>query len=223
MATTLEDFVAKLHSEGVATGRAEAERLVEEARRAAKSIRQEAEAEGREILARAESLAAAERSRTETELRLAVRDVLLELRAALTRCMDAVVKRGLQPPLGNPGVLTDLLVVLVQEYARADAAGDRHIEIRIPEELAEEVSGRLLQELGRSAVGSAVGVDVRGALCDAGLEYRVHGAQVDVTLDAVADQVRELVRPELWRILEEAARLPAPPEPAVPAEPIGAG
>jgi vacuolar-type H+-ATPase subunit E/Vma4 len=228
MATTLEDFVAKLHSDGVATGRAEAERLVADARRQAETIVWDAEAAAREVIARAESQAAAERSRAETELNLAVRDVLLGLRATLTRCMVAVVRRGLAAPLRDPRVLTDLLTVLVREYARADAAGDRHIEIHVPEELVADVSTLLLEELGRSADEAGNGVDVRGGLCGSGFEYRVRGAKVDVTLDAVVAQVRELVRPELWRLLDEAARAPGagspgPAEPAAPSHPIGVG
>jgi vacuolar-type H+-ATPase subunit E/Vma4 len=196
----------------VVTGRAEAARLLDEARLEAESIRRGAEAEAREIVTRAEAVAAAERDRAETELRLAVRDVLLGLRATLTRCLQSVVRHGLGPRLRDPSVLTQLLGTLVREYAAADAAGGRHIEIRVPDALAAEVSALLLEELGRSSHGEG-DVDVQGALGDAGFEYRIRGAQVDMTLDAVVEQVRELVRPELWRVLAEAAEAAETEEP----------
>jgi vacuolar-type H+-ATPase subunit E/Vma4 len=217
MATTLEDFVAKLHSEGVATGRAEAERLIEEARRQGESIRREAEAQAHAIVAEARSEAAEERARTDVELKLAARDALLSLQAALTRCMDAVLRQELRAPLRDPDVMAGLIEHLVAAYARSDAAGDRHIEVHVPEDLLEQVRDRVTHKLARFASGDH-GLDVRGTLCDAGFEYRVGGGKVDMGLDAVAEQVRALVRPRLAEILASAAgELPADrPDPAPP-------
>jgi V/A-type H+/Na+-transporting ATPase subunit E len=204
MATTLEDFVAKLHSEGVATGRAEAERLLAVARQEADSIRRAAESEAAEIVKRARSDAAAEKARTETDLRLAVRDALLGLRSALTNCLDAVVRRSLAEPLRDDSVVVELVTQVVREYARAEASGARHIEIRVPEQLVERVRERVLGDLASSSAAVGLGVDVRGSLCDSGFEYRLAGATVDVGMDAVAERVRELVRPALWELLDEA-------------------
>jgi V/A-type H+/Na+-transporting ATPase subunit E len=224
MATTLEDFVAKLHAEGVASGRAEAEQIIAEARRAADAIRREAEDQARLVVERAEQEAATRRARAETELTLAARDTLLALRSALGRCLDALLRRTLAPPLRDPGLLAELLSLLVREYARADAAGARHIEIQVPHELAARLELRALHELARSAQAGTMTVDVRGSLCDAGFEYRIAGGKVEVTLDAVVERVREVVRPGLWGLLDEAALMARTAlTEEEPAQPVAAG
>lgn len=223
MATTLEDFVAKLHADGVASGRAEADRLIEEAHREAESIRLEAEARAREIVARAGSEAAASRERAEAELGLAVRDALLGLRAVLTRCMQAVVSRALEPRLRDDAVLTELLAILVREYARADGSGERHIRVRVPQDVVARLDVWALQELGRAAASPGIGVDVEGGLADAGFEYRIAGTKVDMSMEAVVEQVRELVRPGLWRLLDDAAHATGAMTPVEHAAPAGRG
>jgi V/A-type H+/Na+-transporting ATPase subunit E len=204
MPTTLEDFVAKLHAEGVATGRAEAARLVEEARQEAALVRREAELEAAAMVAQAESEAERIRERSESELRLAARDAVLGLRASLTRSLESILRRAIDPLLADPVVLTELVTLLVQEYARADAAGARRIEIQVPDRLRERVEGWSLQALAASLSGPAPGVDVRGGLAETGFEYRLDGSRVEVTVDAVVEVVRELVRPALWAVLERS-------------------
>jgi V/A-type H+/Na+-transporting ATPase subunit E len=218
MAPDLEGFVAKLHADGVAAGRAEAERLVEAARVEAAELRRQA-AEGAEaILAAADVEARRVAERTRAELRLAARDTLLSLRAALTRALEAVVRRALEPPLRDPAVLETLLAHLVTEYARADAAGVRRIEIRVEGPLAERVRTATLQELARGLSGGKVDVDVEGILTEAGFVYRVDGAHVDMTLASVADVVRDVVRPGLQHMLDAVAL-----EPPTAAAPAGTG
>jgi V/A-type H+/Na+-transporting ATPase subunit E len=205
MATTLEDFVAQLHTDGVESGRIEAEKLVEEARRQADAVRRGAEEQARSLVAEAEAKAELLVLQAHTELRLAARDTLLQLRASLTDALDAILKQALTPTLTDPANLAQLLKEVVVQYARGDAVGERHIVIDVPEHLSDGLGEWLMQELGRSVEGKETFVDVRGVLSEAGFEYRVSGGKVDMTLGAVADVLRDMVRPRLWEVLASEA------------------
>jgi hypothetical protein len=204
MPTTLEDFVAKLHTDGVESGRAAGERLLATAAQEADRVRLEAEAEAQELVRAAEAQARQLLGRAEAELRLAARDALLQLRATLTAGLEAVLKRGTLPLLNDPSILQELLTVLVREYAAADAAGELHIVMDVPEHLVERLELWSLRELAQSLAGGEARVDVRGLLSEAGVEYRVAGTSVDMTVAAVAAVLRDLVRPALWQVLDAA-------------------
>jgi V/A-type H+/Na+-transporting ATPase subunit E len=205
MATTLEEFVAQLHTDGVESGRIEAEKLVEEARRHADALRREAAEKARAVVAEAEAHAALLKMQAGTELRLASRDTLLQLRESLTVALDGILKQALAPQLTDAGVLAPLLREVVVQYARGDAAGERHIVIDVPDHLSDDLGAWLMQELGRSVEGHETYIDVRGILSEAGFEYRVSGGKVDMTLNAVADVLRAMVRPRLWEVLASVA------------------
>lgn len=205
MATKLEEFVARLHADGVEAGRAEAEQLLDAARLRAQSIVAEAEACAAELVASAESRAAEVASQRESELRLAARDAVLGLRSALSTSLEALLRREAGAALEDPAVVTALVKAVVLEYARADAGGKRRIEIVVPAELREAVESALLSELASSAVGRSVVVDVKGGLSEAGFEYRVgEGGTVEMTTEAVLEVLKPLLRPALHQVLNGA-------------------
>jgi vacuolar-type H+-ATPase subunit E/Vma4 len=205
MATTLQDFVAKLHADGVEAGRAEADRLLEDARRRAEAIRREAEEQAASVLAEAEAKANLLRLQAGTELRLAARDTLLQLRASLTTALESILRRAVRPVLLDGALLPELVRDVIVQYARADAVGERRIVVDVPEHLADGLADWLLQELGRSVEGRETLVDVRGILSEAGFEYRVDGSTIDMTLAAVVEALRSTVRPRLWEVLSSEA------------------
>jgi hypothetical protein len=218
MATRLEDFVARLHADGVEAGRTEAERLIQDARLAADQLRRQADAAARETVARAEEQAAALRQQAETELRLAARDAVLQLRAVLAGSLESILRRAYAPVLSDPDLLGELLRVVVAEYALADARGERHIEIDVPESVVDGVAAWGLHELAQSVAGRGALVDVRGRLAGAGFEYRVSGSgSVEVTPASVVDLLRDMIRPRLGQLLDEAMREEHAEPAAVPA------
>lgn len=212
MSTALEELVAKLHAEGVESGRAEARRLVEEARREAEAVRRRAEEEAAAIVAGARGEAAALRERTETELRLAARDAVVGLRASLARSLESVLRHGGTPVLSDAGVVRELLTAVVGEHARAEASGARRLEIRVPEALRERLEEWSLGELAALVREGGLEVDVRGGVEGCGFEYRVGATSVEVTVDSVVELLRELVRPGLLAALQDGVGADGAPD-----------
>jgi V/A-type H+/Na+-transporting ATPase subunit E len=206
MVTKLEDFVARLHADGIESGRAEAERLIGEAHARADAIVAEAEARAAEKLAEAAARVEAMFAQGESEVGLAARDAVLNLHSTLTASLEALLRYDVKAALDDPVVVTDLVKSVVLQYARADARGVRRIKVDVPEELRRPVEAALLRELARGTSGESTRIDVTGSLSEAGFEYRVgDGGTVEVTTEAVLDVLKSLMRPSLHRILNGTA------------------
>lgn len=202
---SLEAFVAQLHDEGVEAGRAEAERLVREAREQATAIVREARARADALLAEAEEGARRAEARGRDELELAARDAVLELQAALAETLTRVWSRGVAAELRDPEVLTALLREVVRAYAAGDAVG-RPTEVRVPGRLARDVEAWWSRELA-DALESTASVTADPVL-DAGFEYRIGGGAVEVTVESVVEKLMQSVQPRLREILTRGSETP---------------
>lgn len=199
--TTLESFVAKLQAEGVEAGRREAERLTAEAEREAREIVRKARVQAERLESEAASRAEAELERGRAELRLAFRDTMLELQAALRRALDGVLAGAADDAMRDPSFVADLIREAVAAYARSDAEGVE--EVRMSAESLE----RLEQWAGAELAG-LLGEDaalVSGPLADAGFEFRVGGGTVEVTVEAVTAKLLELVTPYLRDVVASSS------------------
>jgi len=204
MAQTLESFVAKLQAEGVQAGEEEARRIRGDAEREAAATAERARQQAAGIVAGAERQAAEIVARGRTQLDLAARDTVLRLRDALNRALAAVVARGSEAQLRDPAFLKGLLRDLVMLYARRDAAGGTEVSVNVAPEVQGELAEWAMGEL-RSGAGSAgVSLDLAANLGQAGFEYTVKGATVEVTQASVAAMLSDLVGPELRATIDRA-------------------
>jgi vacuolar-type H+-ATPase subunit E/Vma4 len=205
MAETIESFVAKLQSEGVKAGEDAARRIRGEAEREAEAIAERARQQAATVVADAERQASEIVARGKTQLDLAARDTALRLRDALNRALGAVVARGSEARLKDTGFLKDLLRDLVLLYAQRDAVGGTDIKVNIAPEVRAVLADWAMGEL-RSGPGAATGVslDLTSTLKQAGFEYTVDGATIEVTLASVAAMLSELVGPELRATIDRA-------------------
>ena len=219
--STLESFVARLHDEGVEAGRQEAERLVREARLEADRIVEQARKEAERLSADAEARAAEELSRGRAELEMAARDAVLELSEVLAGGLGALLARSVEEELRDPDFLRSLLKEAVGAYARADAEGQRPIEVRVPAELEDQLESWAFGELARGIRGGPAGPDGEGGagaadgtnrvelsatLERAGFEYRAVDGTVEVDVAAAVDLLLGLLTPRLRKTIEEGVR-----------------
>jgi vacuolar-type H+-ATPase subunit E/Vma4 len=205
MAETIESFVARLREEGVQAGRREAEKQLAEARREADAILADARARAAKIVGEAQAQAEATLARSRTDLELAARDVALRLREALGRAVGACVAAGARQQLSDPRFLGNLLYELVMQYAQADIEGKTTIRINVSPETRQKLAEWALEILHKPEL-HRVTVDLQGTLADAGFEYSVDGASVEVTVASVVEALSELVNPSLREILRRAMR-----------------
>ena len=204
MAETIEAFVAKLQAEGVQAGQRAAEQLQAEARRKADEIVRQAKAKARQIVAEAEARREATLAKSRTELQLAARDTVLRLRDALSRAMQAVLSRRTGEALKDAEFLRRVVHDVVMLYVQSDIERQTTVKINVPPEMKEQFAHWLLEELVHKTNGQSF--DLKGTLAEAGFEYEVDGATVEVTQRSVVEALSDLVGPALREVLDEAVR-----------------
>ena len=204
MADTIESFVAKLQSEGVDAGNQEAEKIRAEADRHGRQTLDQAREEAARIVEEAQAQAQALLERAETELSLAARDAATKLRDALNKALQAVIRHGAQGVLEDADFLSKLLHDLVVVYARAEHDSTATATINVQAETREKLTQWALHELKTRAEDANLAIDLKGSLDQAGFEYRIEGATVEVTLDSVVEVLSEMVGAQLREILDEA-------------------
>ena len=204
MADTIESFVAKLQSEGVDAGNQEAEKIRAEADRHAEQTRAQATQEAERLVEEAKAQAEALLERAKNELSLAARDAATKLRDALNKGLQAILRHGAQAVLEDVDFLSKLLHDLVVVYARAEHDSTTVATINVQAETREKLTQWALKELKTRAEDANLTIDLKGSLDQAGFEYRLEGATVEVTLDSVVEVLSEMVGAQLREILDEA-------------------
>jgi len=206
MAETIESFVAKLQAEGVEIGQQAAEKIRADATREAAEIIADARRQGQEIVSDAQREAQSILARARTDMELAARDTILNLRDALSRLLSAVLAREVGAKLNDGEFLGKLLHDLVVQYAQADAAHCGQFEVNVSHEVQKKLTDCAIHEMiDRSADTGSASIDVKAALSGAGFEYKVSGPTVEVTVESVVSALAEIVAPELRELLDRAS------------------
>ena len=206
MADTIETFVAKLQQEGVQAGKDAAEKLQTEAQAQAENIIADAEAKAKQIIANAEGEGESILARSKTELQLAARDTVAQLRQTLTDSLNAIIAEGTKSTLSDLDFLGKTLHQIVLLYAKANLERKLHVEINVPSEIQDDLKTWALNELGKEAMAELrPSMDLRGRLRQVGFEYTVQEqGTVEVTQDSVVETLANLITPALREILKKA-------------------
>ncbi len=207
MVDTIETFVAKLQQDGVQAGQAVAEKLRADADAQGQQIIADAQAQAKQIIADAQAQGASIIARSQTELQLAARDTVAQLRQTLSDSLNAVIAAGAKTTLSDLDFLGKTLHEIVLLYAKANLERKLHININVPGDIRDSLRDWALSELGKDAVAELrPSLDLRGKLRQVGFEYSVENeGTVEVTLDSVVETISKLVTPALREILEKAA------------------
>ena len=206
MAETIESFVAKLQSEGVDAGRKQAEKIAAEAQLQADQIISDARKQAEKIISDAQADAANIRTRSQSELELAARDIVLRLRESLSKALTAVLAAGAKAKLEDVEFLGKTLHELIKMYAQSSLTSTEQVNINVPQEMRGKLVDWALNELGKAAVeGKHPALDLQGSLAEAGFTYGIDGATVEVTLSSVSEALCEMIEPSLHEMVIKAA------------------
>lgn len=208
MAGNIEAFVAKLQEEGIQAGQQAAEKLKADAQSQAEKIIADAKKQAEDITSQAKKQAEDTLSRSQVELNLAARDALLRLREILGRALGAILARGARVKLEDTEFIGTILHELILAYAKSDIEGKIAMNIDVAPEMRQKLVDWALREIGQDAIDQTrkgVSLDLKGTLSAAGFEYNVTGATVEITLESVTETLKDLVGPELRKVIDAAA------------------
>jgi V/A-type H+-transporting ATPase subunit E len=216
-AAGVEALIERLREEGVARGRDEAERLAREAEARAAAIERKARQEADSVLETARREAEALRTAGEDALRLAMRDTVLELRAALTREVNDKVRRLISAELQREAFLQQLILEVARrgrdEVGIED--GDR-LDVVLPRELVSleelrqnplELREGSLSHFVLAVASEVLGDGVRFTVAEdeqRGIRIRLEDRhlEIDLTEEKVADLIISHLQPRFRAVLE---------------------
>ncbi|HAU39231.1 MAG TPA: hypothetical protein DCX07_16145 [Phycisphaerales bacterium] len=138
-------------------------------------------------------------------MELAARDIVLKLRDALGRAVGAVLAAGAGQKLQDVEFLGSVLHDLILKYAEADIEHGGRIQIDVPGEIRQKLVDWALREMGQDKLeGLKISLDLKGTLAQAGFEYNLTGATVEVTLESVVEMLTKMVSPAMRELLDRA-------------------
>jgi V/A-type H+-transporting ATPase subunit E len=204
MAETIETFITKLRTEGIQQGKQEAQQIKEEARKEADILLAEAKAQADKIIADANSEAKGILSRGSTELELASRDAVLKLRESLEQALQSVLLGPVEKNLNDDTFLKELIKSIMDRFLSAAMDSYTPVKINVSAEIHKKLVDWAINELRSRYQDHTGGFDLNNNLRQAGFEFTVHGATVEVTRDSVLETLMNLVGPHLREVLSSS-------------------
>lgn len=204
MADTIESFITKLKSEGVEQGKQQAELLRDEAKQESDRILNDAKTQAEKILSDANAEAESVLARGRTELELAARDATLKLLESLEKAMAAVLASQVESQLSDSEFLKGMIRSILERFVDADIDSYAPVKINVAPEMREQLCDWALGQLRISMQDDAGGFDFKDNLRQAGFEFSLHGATIEVSRESVVEVLMQLVGPKLREIVKQA-------------------
>jgi len=217
LSSGVDALIARLRDEGVASGRSEADRVLRDAKAQAERILDKAQKEARERLETAHKEADAYRAAGEEALKAAMRDTVLDMKAALMEKFTSDVRRLVSHHLEEPELLRQMILE-VAGRARDSAAPEEGeaLEILLPEKVVGVEHLRRNPEELRKGKLTGVVFGLTGDMLRDGVTFaaaddqqggiRIHMVEKGVTLDlsdaAVADYLLQHLQPRFRAVFE---------------------
>ena len=211
----MEALIQRLRDEGVGGGRAQAEKIINDADARAEWTIAQAEEEAQRILNKARDAAARLETAGREALNVAARDAVLTLKTQLTQRFTREVRRLVGKELEKKELLQKLILEVAgrvrEETADADAVevllprnvlGLEELS-RNPEELEKGKLTRFIRlinvDLLREGISFGVAKDDRGGLR---LRLKDQGITLDLSDEAIAAVLLEHLQPRFRALLE---------------------
>lgn len=139
MENKLQQLTQKLYDEGLEKGRAEADRLVADAKAQAAKIEEEARAEAESIVKKAQAKAEDVEKNTMTEIALAGKQAVAKIKAEISSMIVAKsVSEGVKAAVVDPAFIQEMLLSVAKNWNGADA-GKVELKALLPEAKRKEL------------------------------------------------------------------------------------
>ncbi len=211
----VEELIRKLRDEGVASGRAEAEKIVAEAESRAEWTLKQAEEEAERIRKKAQDEAEHLKNAGRDALNTAARDAMLALKSRLTQRFAGEVKRLVGQELDKQDLL-QRMILEVAGRVKDDVAEAEQVEVllppnvigleelaRDPKELEEGTLTHFVRLVGRDMLKEGVDFGIAGgARSGLRLYLKDQNVTLDLSDEAVSAMLLEYLQPRFRSLLE---------------------
>ena len=199
MENKLQQLTQKLYDEGLEKGRAEAERLVAEAKTNAAKIVKEAEAQAAKILAEANTKAQDVEKNAMTEISLAGKQALSKIKAEIS---SMIIAKSTAPAVKaatlDPEFVKQMLLTVAKNWSGADSSKNQ-LKALLPE--AEQTFEAAAKELLAAGVEVGYSKEVRTGFKVGAKDGGYYISFSDQDFDAL---LKEYLRDKVYKMLYNA-------------------
>ena len=194
MAMDVATFTRQLREDGVSAARQEAEGILAEAKQRAQAIEQEGRQAAAQALKEGEARIQKERQRTEAELKLVARDLLLGVKKRIEAVAVTLLREHIGATLGSAEVVKAAVVELLKQQKSG-----QDWELALGPTVGRNLAEAVVKDLFKTA-------EARGKLAQAltqeGFALRDKNEVIEVTEESVAEACRRLMSTELRKLLD---------------------
>lgn len=216
----VQALIDRLKAEGVAAGQSEGDEILAKAKAKADALIAEAEKKADNLLAVARAEAAREKAATEDGLKVAARDLVLNLRNELGDRIQKEATRLVATALADEAFLQKLILAMAGTAKANASVGDTEpMEIVLPEKVVtfeelkqspEAVEPGTLTHFVLALAGDVLreGVTFSAAPGFDGIKIKLTGRDVsiDLTEEAIATLLKRHLQPRLRAVMEGVLR-----------------
>ena len=189
MSEDLQSLLEKINREGVEKARAEADKIVADAKAKAAEIVKAANAEAAKAKADAEKSAADSAARAAETIRQAARDTVLKVEASVTALLEKLLAKDVDAALANESCVAALVTDAVKGLTgSAEVAAKAKLAAALKAQLATQKNVTVVTD---ETLGTGFSVKLDGG--------RVEHA---FTGDVIAEELAKRLRPELAKLLK---------------------
>lgn len=196
MQNKLEELTRQLYDEGLAKGREEGDRYLDQARRQAEQTIAEAQSRAAEIVAKAEKAAEDLKAKAEADVRMAAGQALQSTRKDIENLL--VFKVGAQNFTSDPSFLKEIIRNVAQRFTATEGPD---VALVLPEALKDSlepwVKGELSKALG-STVEASFSKKIGGGFTIGPKDGSYFISMTDKTFDSL---IAEYLRPVTRKLL----------------------
>ncbi|HOY66256.1 MAG TPA: hypothetical protein PLP29_05155 [Candidatus Ozemobacteraceae bacterium] len=198
MGIDVATFTKQLREDGIEAARREAEKILADAKAKAEHEKEQAKAAARRLVQEGEAEAARHRQKVEAELRLAARDLILDVKKRL----ENLTRGLLQPVVAEKLSAADVVEASIKELLKTQKTG-REWEVALGPVVGAKLTQAAVSDLFKTADGRA---RLGETLKTAGFTLRdaASGEVVELTEASVSEAFGRLIAPELRALLDKA-------------------
>jgi vacuolar-type H+-ATPase subunit E/Vma4 len=196
MITDVESFAKQLKEEGITAGKEEADKIIADAKNQAMKIITEAKAAIDQLHKDAEIDIARKYKRSEAEMKLAARDLILNVKGQIEDVIAFLLREQINGVLSSADVIKDSILELI----KCDKSGQEW-ELVLGPTVGKALVRNAIENLFKS---NSAKITLSEGFKKSGFELRnLSGNQViEISDESVVDAFRRLLSPELQKILD---------------------
>jgi V/A-type H+-transporting ATPase subunit E len=213
----VEELINRLHDEGVARGKQEADKIIADAKNKAEQIVNEAERASQEIIHKTQEESRRFKEAGEEALKVAFRDTIIDLKSRIMHRFTNDVERLISTELKEEDFLRRLILEVAGSAAK-DAGVDKqkHLEVilprdvvgieelrRKPEEIKEGTLSHFVMAMAHNLLREGITFKASDDM-SSGVQIRLIDNNIDIQLTdkAIASLLLEHLQPRFRALLE---------------------